>query len=282
MDGHPVQGDRRGGGDHYAVLGVAGAASAAEIKAAFRRRAKELHPDHNRGPGAAEAFQRLVGAYRVLGDAEARARYDALVSRRPGATAAPGGRSRVSVEPVTCCRCGVIPEQPRFVIYWWVLGYLVGTRRQAVQGVFCRTCADTRALRASLLTWLFGWWALPWAPVWSVAALWRNLRGGERPADINAAVLLQQARYFVVCGKRGLARSTLERALTLAQRPDLRQQLEKMSRAVGNVPRAPQIDHWQRAASPAYYLQLMLVIIGGVALVREIGVLVFAGVRLMR
>ena len=64
--------------DLYAVLGVARSASADEIKKAYRRLARQLHPDANPGDAQAEArFKELAVAYEVLSDPEKRARYDA-------------------------------------------------------------------------------------------------------------------------------------------------------------------------------------------------------------
>ncbi|GAB3116716.1 DnaJ domain-containing protein [Novispirillum itersonii] len=71
----------------YAMLKVAPTASPAEIKSAFRRRAKDLHPDRNPDPGAKEAFHRLTAAYEVLSDPARRAAYD---SRRTGAAGKQG------------------------------------------------------------------------------------------------------------------------------------------------------------------------------------------------
>lgn len=63
--------------DYYEVLGVPRDADQAEIKKAFRRLARELHPDVNRDDPDAEAKFKEVGeAYAVLSDPEQRARYD--------------------------------------------------------------------------------------------------------------------------------------------------------------------------------------------------------------
>ena len=63
--------------DPYATLGVARGASEAEIKKAYRKLAKELHPDRNRdNPKAAEKFGQVTGAYDLLTDKDKRARFD--------------------------------------------------------------------------------------------------------------------------------------------------------------------------------------------------------------
>ncbi|MNH48466.1 Curved DNA-binding protein [compost metagenome] len=64
-------------GDPYKELGVAKGASADELKKAFRKLAKELHPDKNPGDKVSEErFKRITAAFDLLGDPEKRAKYD--------------------------------------------------------------------------------------------------------------------------------------------------------------------------------------------------------------
>src|SRR6201986_1798780 len=63
--------------DHYEIRGVARDADDATIKKAFRRLARELHPDVNRhDPDAEEKFKEAAEAYEVLSDSDRRATYD--------------------------------------------------------------------------------------------------------------------------------------------------------------------------------------------------------------
>ena len=63
--------------DYYAVLGIGRAASADEIKQAYRKLAKKYHPDRNQGDKAAEeTFKEAAEAYEVLSDKDKRAKYD--------------------------------------------------------------------------------------------------------------------------------------------------------------------------------------------------------------
>jgi len=63
--------------DLYTQLGVSRGASEADIKKAYRKLAKELHPDRNKdNPAASERFNRVTQAYDILTDKDKRARYD--------------------------------------------------------------------------------------------------------------------------------------------------------------------------------------------------------------
>ena len=77
--------------DLYEVLGVSRDATEADIKKAFRRKARELHPDVNKAPDAEDQFKELNEAYDVLSDANKRAQYDRFgtVSAASSAAVAP-------------------------------------------------------------------------------------------------------------------------------------------------------------------------------------------------
>jgi DnaJ-class molecular chaperone len=127
--------------DPYAILGLKPDADAAEIKAAYRRLAKEHHPDahgKNATPRDRARFQEVTAAYNLLKDGTARARFDAFAHEpaHPGAGEAPFSETPFA---------GSAQEGPRDDLF----SELFGGIRNAGKRVF-RARGDDRAYQLSV------------------------------------------------------------------------------------------------------------------------------------
>ena len=123
-----------------------------------------------------------------------------------------------TIDPVVCSICYRTTAQPRYVIYRHVVSAVFVTRRAVQQGVFCSECGAKLAYRASLKTWLSGWWGIPWGPIYSVHAIFSNMFGGEQPPNNNFRILSGQAVYFSDVGRLDLARAVARDALAFANK----------------------------------------------------------------
>src|SRR3984893_15023796 len=85
--------------DYYQTLGVPRPASEKKIKSAYRRLARQFHPDVNKEPKATDRFKLINEAYEVLSDPKKRSKYEQLGggSARNRVFPANGGRSPVGV-----------------------------------------------------------------------------------------------------------------------------------------------------------------------------------------
>ena len=64
---------------YFAILGISSGATAEEIRSAYRRLAKEFHPDHY--PGSSERFQEVQEAYSVLGNRRRKSEYEQRIRK---------------------------------------------------------------------------------------------------------------------------------------------------------------------------------------------------------
>ena len=232
--------------DPYTVLGVEPGADMDEVKAAYRARIKEVHPDHNDSQEARQEFQQVVDSYRDLTDAMHR------VDAKPVKAA-----SQRPERPIlqSCCTCGCITAQPRYVVFHQVKSFLFWAKRDRVEGIFCRDCADRIAAKTSTICWLRGWWSLP-GLIWTPMALIRNLCGGGKPRQLNAAVLIRHALAFAQRRQGEMARVVVEQAQFYADSPIHRQQVEQIRQATPPLPRRLK-DRWQPWQGSIFLAQLL-------------------------
>lgn len=313
---------------YYIALGVAEDCDADAVKSAYRSKAKRLHPDFNPSPVAAKQFHRLHEAYTTLSDPARRAAYDKpwkdggrKTSAKSAASEPPGEEPREekpptrepprterapayertekrepddaarqsAVEQPAICKCGKVTAQPRYIVFDLVWGRLNSVSRKGIAGVFCRSCADRAAVRASLICWLAGWWAWPDGPKATVRALVNNIRGGRKPADRNARLLMRQARAFKGRGETELARNAAEQALSFAGTASLRREVDTLLGGLAQHPARPLKNRWSEPgwAPMVQVLPLALIVaaismtvtMSGVSPLRSIGNGIHTAVR---
>jgi DnaJ domain len=192
--------------DYYSILDIEPDASPGEVRRAYRRQAKRLHPDSSLSEDATREFQRLQDAYKALHCPKTRLAYDAsrIATPQTGLTFPEFG-GRPDTKPFRCGFCRKPTAQPRYAAYRTVISSLVFAHRRTKAGLFCSSCARKTALQASLTTALLGWWSLP-GLVAAPQAIVRNGGGGERPSGMDERLLWLSAIRFYERGDARMAK----------------------------------------------------------------------------
>ncbi len=244
---------------YYRTLGISPDATLAEIKKAYRRLAIKIHPDRNSSPDATKKFQELTQAYEVLKDARRRAEYDSLAATS-GDKSKERPHDEVHIpEPIPCSVCGKPSAQPFYSIFYKVKSFLVVSVRSPIQGIHCRSCAAKASLRATVVTWLLGWWGIPWGPILSVHAIFVNLFGGIKPKTANSKILAYQAWCFARLGHLDLAKAIAMKARKYAEGEE-RAILDFFISAVGNHGTVVNLNKRAPMICVAYGVQALLLI----------------------
>ena len=131
--------------DPYATLGVARGASEKDIKTAYRKLAKELHPDRNKdNPKAAERFREVTRAYDLLSDKDKRAQYDRGEIDGDGNPANPfGGGRRAAAAASTAAGSAAAAGSARRLPAW-----AAAARRASTSATCSKACSAARRRRA--------------------------------------------------------------------------------------------------------------------------------------
>lgn len=188
---------------YYSALGLSAGAPIGSVRSAFRRLAKECHPDRPTCVDGGQRFRRIAEAYEALSNAEFKDAYD-----RGAPTASDAAQSSSQppkVEPVKCEVCGSVTAQPRRLAFWRVTSLILASHKVPVQKIFCHKCAAKEQWKSTVWTSLLGWWGIPWGPIWSISNGITNATGGSRQRAVDDALLWQNAVAFAARGDGSLA-----------------------------------------------------------------------------
>jgi curved DNA-binding protein CbpA len=195
-------------GDHYAVLGVGRDAGEDAIQSAYRKLARQWHPDVNSDGGAAAQFATVSQAYAILGNRARRETYDRSLRSETVGPPPP-----IVTQPIRCTECGDVTAQPRILVFRSTIGILVWNRVQRIEGVFCSRCARRSGIRASLVTAIAGWWAAPFGPFFTAWCIFANAAGGSRRQRADRRLALVNAQAFLERRHLDLAHALAREAL---------------------------------------------------------------------
>jgi hypothetical protein len=202
---------------YYELLGVSPTAATPEIHSAYRALAVRFHPDVNPVENAEQLTMLLNLAWETLKDEERRKAYDASLPVPVGVAV------DEPVEPIKlpqCERCGAETPTLSVARFTYVLSIIVWSFRRAIEGVMCDPCRSKSAGRAALLTVVFGWWGLPFGPVYSLQSLYSVAIGGWRDWAANAALKRKMAIAYRQRGELNEALTCMEGAAYFAQNID--------------------------------------------------------------
>jgi len=216
--------------NYYNILGVSQTATRQEIKKAYRGLIQKYHPDKNpNDPKALEYTKLLNEAYSVLINPLKRKEYDNLLSlrnayqeqrdytQRTEATAEARTEAAAEVRHYKCEKCGRQDSSLRVSIFLGVLSLFVVTYKKAYAYILCAKCRIKYSLLFNLEVFLLGWWGFPWGPVYSIEALFENMKGGEQPKRNNEALLNVLAYDFYQQGRYSDAYECMQESIKVEQ-----------------------------------------------------------------
>lgn len=197
----------------YELLEVSLEASQSEIKAAYRRLAKQYHPDVNPSAEASARMSEINQAYSILSDPAKRVAYDAGLE--PGAEQyKPEDIDSVSYaesfsRQMACQGCGRFDHTLRVVAFPYVISFLIVSSKRYEAGIFCNQCRSTKSTKWAVVSLLFGWWGFPFGIFWTIESLVVNFLKGKTPKEENKQLLAQIAWVSVVLGRVNEAKAAL-------------------------------------------------------------------------
>lgn len=223
--------------NYYELLGVPEDAPREQIRATYRVRVAQVHPDVNAGTGAEAETALLNEAWSVLREPATRAAYDAAGLATSAA--------------LRCQRCAAATPDLRFVVFSRVRG---GQPRNE-GSLVCPRCRTLEARAAALASATRGRYAGRRNRRVTLGAIGRDLRGGKTERRTSAALLRQIGFAYAREGRSGEALSALEAVLEFGEDSAVARVVARLREAGGRsvapaaagVPRRARRPRWPLA-----------------------------------
>ena len=199
--------------EHYRVLGVPPSATSSEIKTAYRRLAKQYHPDVNPSTEAAKRMAEINHAYSILSDPARKAAYDAGLGFAEESEKEEFVESveyaEAFIRDVRCQGCGRFDHTLRVVAFPYVISIIIMSFKRFEAGIFCHYCRSAKSAKCAAISLLFGWWGFPFGIFWTLESLVVNFLRGNTPKEENQQLLKQLAWVNAILGRIDEAKAAL-------------------------------------------------------------------------
>ena len=124
-----------------------------------------------------------------------------------------------------CERCGRLDSSLRASGFIYTISLLLVTFKRGAGGIYCSSCRKKVGFKYTFLSAIFGWWGIPWGPMYTLQAIGRNSAGGYQDRDLNAELLQGVAAELIDRGDKSGAVAALEESLRLREDGSVRQAL---------------------------------------------------------
>ena len=226
----------------YDLLGVSTNAGQNDIKTAYRRLAKQYHPDINKSSESTNRMVEINYAYSILSDPAKRAAYDAgiRIEEEEGDREYENSVAYAEsfAQQTRCQGCGRFDHTLRIATFPYVVSIFIASFKNfAEPGIFCDSCRCNKSIKWAIVSLIFGWWSV-WGFFWNIGALIDNFRGGKMPREENAELVAQLAWVHMLLGKIAEAKSALKDLLGYGSNEEalnLKQELDRKYPGVSPV-----------------------------------------------
>jgi len=145
---------------------------------------------------------------------------------------------------IGCEKCGRLDSTLRGSSFLYTISVIFMTFRRGSGGVYCSNCRKKEGFKWTLVSAIFGWWGIPWGPIYTLQAIGRNSAGGYQDNSLNANLMKAVAGELMDRGDQRGAIDALETSLRLEDDPDARQALWSLQGELeggGGMPAEPAI-----------------------------------------